>query len=120
MPWRAQPWQPGLGSCSSGVWGCCWAPPSSGNSPGLLPSTAEEQEAAGLAGNAWAARGALARSQQLQMGSPGLWVGDTGSCKNKEGLGSREMGRGQRVSSALGSSGDKPKTPVWAPPSYLG
>lgn len=49
------------------------------------------------------------------MGSPGLWVGDTGSCKNKEGLGSREMGRGQRVSSALGSSGDKPKTPVGSP-----
>lgn len=35
--------------------GVLLGPPSSGDSPGLLPSTAEEQQAAGLAGNPWAA-----------------------------------------------------------------
>lgn len=55
--------------------GVLLGPPSSGNSPGLLPSTAEVQEAAGLAGNLWAACGAPARSQRLQMGSPGALRG---------------------------------------------
>lgn len=55
--------------------GVLLGPPSSGNSPGLLPSTAEVQEAAGLAGNLWAACGAPTRSQRLQMGSPGALRG---------------------------------------------
>lgn len=48
-------------------------------------------------------------------------MGDTYSCKSKEGLDSREMGRGQsRESAAPWGAAGTSQRPWWAPPSYLG
>lgn len=42
MPWRTQPClgEPGLGGCSTGVWGCCWAP----RAPGTVLGCCHQQQ----------------------------------------------------------------------------
>lgn len=108
MPCRALPWQWGLG--------VLLGPPSSGNSPGLLPSTAEEQEAAGLAGNARAARGAPARSRLLQRGSLGSGRETPGAARTTRGWAAGKWGGGQREGQQCpGEQRGQPKDPRGLP-----
>lgn len=122
MPWRTQPCpgQPGLGSGSSGVWGCCWAPQARGTVLGCCHQQQKSgrlQTWQGIPGLLEGLQQGVSYSKWDPLGLPEAPGGRHLQLQEQGGTGQQGNGEGTepRVSSTLGSSGDKPKTLVGSP-----